>query len=64
MSSFYGNNTVMTGGITPVEVEMKVADVKNHIIFSKDQPTTQKANDVWVIIKEYTDNNNSLSQNE
>jgi len=36
MSSFYGNNNInLIDGITPDEAEAKVADAKNHIIFSK-----------------------------
>ncbi len=60
MSSFYGNVGVSTtgeGGITPGEVELKVADAKNHVIFSKVEPTTQKAGDVWVVIGEFDDEN-------
>ena len=58
MSSFYGNIGVSTtgeGGITPGEVELKVADAKNHVIFSKVEPTVQKAGDVWVVIGEFED---------
>ncbi len=56
MGSFYGNNNATpTGGITPGEVETKVSDVKNHIIFSKTEPTVQKAGDIWVVIGEFAD---------
>lgn len=62
MSSFYGNVGVSTageGGITPGEVELKVADAKNHVIFSKVEPTVQKAGDVWVVIGEFEDENDN-----
>ena len=56
MSSFYGNGTAtIVSGITPGEVELKVADAKNHVIFSKVEPTVQKAGDVWVVIGEFED---------
>lgn len=59
MGSFYGNNnTTSEGGITPSEVEAKVADVKNHIVFSKVQPEGQKTGDVWFVIKQFLDNDN------
>ena len=50
MSSFYGN------GISKQVVDQ---EVNNHIIFSKTQPTVQKAGDIWVVIGEFADRNNS-----
>ena len=62
MSSFYGNVGVSAtgeGGITPGEVELKVADAKNYVIFSKVEPTVQKAGDIWVVIGEFEDENDN-----
>ena len=65
MSSFYGNNnTTPTGGITPGEVETKVVDAKNHIIFSKIEPTVQKAGDIWVVIGEFDDKDTTSTEGE
>jgi hypothetical protein len=65
MSSFYGNNnTTPTGGITPGEVETKVVDAKNHIIFSKIEPTVQKAGDIWVVIGEFADKKTTSTEGE
>lgn len=65
MSSFYGNNnTTPTGGITPGEAEAKAADAKNHIIFSKTEPTIQKAGDIWVVIGEFADKNTTSTEGE
>lgn len=48
MSSFYGN------GISAKEVDGKIEvtaeELKNHIIFSKTQPTVQKVGDLWFVI--------------
>lgn len=55
MSSFYGN------GISKQIVDQ---EVNNHIIFSKTQPTVQKAGDIWVIIGEFADRNNSEETEE
>ena len=58
MSSFYGNGTTtIVSGVTPGEIQAKVQDVKNHVIFSKVQPTVQKAGDIWVVIGEFEDRN-------
>ena len=58
MSSFYGNGTTtIVSGITPGEIQAKVQDAKNHVIFSKVQPTVQKAGDIWVVIGEFEDRN-------
>lgn len=62
MSSFYGNGTVtIIRGVTPGEISAKIQDAKNHVIFSKVQPTVQKAGDIWVVIDEFEnkkENNN------
>lgn len=55
MSSFYGN------GISKQIVDQ---EVNNHIIFSKTQPTVQKAGDIWVVIGEFADRNNSEETEE
>lgn len=55
MSSFYGN------GISKQVVDQ---EVNNHIIFSKTQPTVQKAGDIWVVIGEFADRNNSEETEE
>ena len=52
MSSFYGNG---------ISKEVLDQEVNNHIIFSKTQPTVQKAGDIWVVIGEFADHNNSFS---
>lgn len=58
MSSFYGNGTTtIVSGVTPGEIQTKVQDAKNHVIFSKVQPTVQKAGDIWVVIGEFEDRN-------
>lgn len=55
MSSFYGN------GISAKEVDGKIEvtaeELKNHIIFSKTQPTVQKAGDLWFVIASDEDDN-------
>lgn len=55
MSSFYGN------GISKQVVDQ---EVNNHIIFSKTQPTVQKAGDIWVVIGEFADRNTTEEENE
>lgn len=55
MSSFYGN------GVSKQVVDQ---EVNNHIIFSKTQPTVQKAGDIWVVIGEFADRNNSEETEE
>ena len=58
MSSIYGNGTTtIVSGVTPSEIQAKVQDAKNHVIFSKVQPTVQKAGDIWVVIGEFEDRN-------
>lgn len=49
MSSFYGNGG---GGLSSSKAQELI---NNHIIFSKTEPTSQKTDDVWMIIKDYTD---------
>ena len=56
MSSFYGNLGV-TGDSSSEEVNRKIQETKNHIIFSKTQPTVQKTGDIWVIIVSDDENN-------
>lgn len=46
MSSFYGRD------ISKPEAEEVTS---NHIIFSKTEPTVQKAGDIWVVIGEFAD---------
>ena len=53
MSSFYGN----LGGLSLEETDRKVQEAKNHIIFSKTEPTIQKTGDIWVIIVSDDENN-------
>ena len=58
MSSFYGNGTTtIVSGVTHGEIQAKVQDAKNPVIFSKVQPTVQKAGDIWVVIGEFEDRN-------
>ena len=56
MSSFYGN-LGGTGNSSSEEVNRKIQETKNHIIFSKTQPTVQKTGDIWVIIVSDDENN-------
>ena len=51
MSSFYGN------GISKEVMDKEKQEINNHIIFSKTEPTVQKAGDIWVIIGEFADKN-------
>ena len=56
MSSFYGNG---------ISKQVIGKEINNHIIFSKTQPTVQKAGDIWVVIGEFADrtnNTNSLQE--
>ena len=48
MSSFYGGS----GGLSSSKAQELI---NNHIIFSKTEPTSQKTDDVWMIIKDYAD---------
>ena len=49
MSSFYGN------GISKEVMDKEIQETNNHIIFSKTEPTVQKAGDIWVAIGEFAD---------
>ena len=51
MSSFYGN------GISKGAMDKEIQEANNHIIFSKTEPTVQKAGDIWVVIGEFADKN-------
>ncbi len=67
MSSFYGNGGgTGSGGISPSEVDAKIAEakelMKNHIYFSKTEPTVQKAGDVWMVLTEFSDLESDLVQ--
>ena len=53
MSSFYGN------GISKEVMDKEIQEANNHIIFSKTEPTVQKAGDIWVVIGEFADKNNT-----
>ena len=49
MSSFYGN------GVSKEIMDKEIQETNNHIIFSKIEPTVQKAGDIWVVIGEFAD---------
>ena len=49
MSSFYGN------GVSKEIMDKEIQETNNHIIFSKTEPTVQKAGDIWVVIGEFAD---------
>ena len=55
MSSFYGN------GVSKEIMDKEIQETNNHIIFSKIEPTVQKAGDIWVVIGEFADKNNTTS---
>ena len=57
MSSFYGNGGAAAGG-GGIDEKTK-NELKNHIIFSKTQPTIQKTGDIWFVIVE--DNNQQIN---
>lgn len=58
MSSFYGN------GISKEVIDKEIQEANNHIIFSKTEPTVQKAGDIWVVIGEFADNNTTSTEGE
>lgn len=58
MSSFYGN------GISKEVMDKEIQEANNHIIFSKTEPTVQKAGDIWIIIGEFTDKNTTSTEGE
>ena len=56
MSSFYGN------GISKEVMDKEIQEANNHIIFSKTEPTVQKAGDIWVVIGEFADKNTTSTE--
>ena len=56
MSSFYGN------GISKEVMDKEIQETNNHIIFSKTEPTVQKAGDIWVVIGEFADKNTTSNR--
>lgn len=58
MSSFYGN------GISKEVIDKEIQEANNHIIFSKTEPTVQKAGDIWVVIGEFADKNTTSTEGE
>ncbi len=58
MSSFYGN------GISKEVMDKEIQETNNHIIFSKTEPTVQKAGDIWVVIGEFADKNTTSTEGE
>lgn len=58
MSSFYGN------GISKEVMDKEIQEANNHIIFSKTEPTVQKAGDIWVVIGEFADKNTTPTEGE
>ena len=58
MSSFYGN------GISKEVMDKEIQEANNHIIFSKTEPTVQKAGDIWVVIGEFADKNTISTEGE
>ena len=58
MSSFYGN------GISKEVIDKEMQETNNHIIFSKTEPTVQKAGDIWVVIGEFADKNTTSTEGE
>lgn len=56
MSSFYGN------GISKEVIDKEIQEANNHIIFSKTEPTVQKAGDIWVVIGEFADKNTTSTE--
>lgn len=58
MSSFYGN------GISKEVMDKEIQEANNHIIFSKTEPTVQKAGDIWVVIGEFADKNTTSTEEE
>lgn len=56
MSSFYGN------GISKEVMDKEIQEANNHIIFSKTEPTVQKAGNIWVVIGEFADKNTTSNR--
>lgn len=58
MSSFYGN------GVSKEIMDKEIQETNNHIIFSKIEPTVQKAGDIWVVIGEFADKKTTSTEGE
>ena len=58
MSSFYGN------GISKEVMDKEIQEANNHIIFSKTEPTVQKAGNIWVVIGEFADKKTTSTEGE
>lgn len=58
MSSFYGN------GISKEVMDKEIQEANNHIIFSKTEPAVQKAEDIWVVIREFADKKTTSTEGE
>ena len=58
MSSFYGN------GISKEVMDKEIQETNNHIIFSKTEPTVQKAGDIWDVIGDFADKNTTSTEGE
>ena len=58
MSSFYGN------GVSKEIMDKEIQETNNHIIFSKIEPTVQKAGDIWVVIGEFADKKTTSIEGE
>lgn len=58
MSSFYGN------GVSKEIMDKEIQETNNHIIFSKIEPTVQKAGDIWVVIGEFADKKTTSTERE
>ena len=56
MSSFYGNG-ISVEKVTEM-INTNINDIKNHIIFSKTEPTTQNIGDIWFVLNDDNENNN------
>ena len=45
-------------------MDKEIQETNNHIIFSKIEPTVQKAEDIWVVIGEFADKNTTSTEGE
>lgn len=43
-------------------MDKEIQETNNHIIFSKIEPTVQKARDIWVVIGEFADKNTTSTE--
>lgn len=43
-------------------MDKEIQETNNHIIFSKTEPTVQKAGDIWVVIGEFADKNTTSTE--